>query len=240
MHQNNHYFDTGIRDHGYKQQETNSKKSGHYQMTVRGNGEVAVRPDQAKLTVGVVTENQNLEDAQRENALLSNRVIQAIKQHGIEDRFIKTSHYSIQPLYDYVGGKSVFRTYQVDHQIEVTVRDIRKVGLIYEVAIKNGANRGGNVQFIVSNPDIYYRQALRKAVLNASEKAEEIARTIGAVINKLPIRVVEELEQPNRPIPFSTYKLAAATVQEAPPIQQGEFTIDAQVTSTYQYLHRYA
>ncbi|NMD71016.1 SIMPL domain-containing protein [Bacillus sp. DNRA2] len=226
----------GFRPH---QPSQLNNKSSYYQMTVRGHGEVMVKPDQAKLTIGIVTENQNVEAAQQENAATANRVISALKQLGIDDRSIKTNHYSIQPLYDYVGGKSVFRTYQVDHQLEVTVKDIARVGLVYQAAIKNGANRGGNIQFSVTNTDVYYRQALSKALQNARKKAEEIARTIGAVLNELPIKITEEQELSVRPIPFNTFKLSAAQAQETPPIQQGEYTIEAHVSVIYQYQNRY-
>lgn len=222
----------------YENSERNQSKL-KYQLTVRGQGEVTVKPDQAKLTVGIVTENQNVEAAQQENAATTNRVINALKQLGIDDRSIKTSHYSIQPLYDYIGGKSVFRSYQVDHQLEVSVSDIARVGLVYQVAVNNGANRGGNIKFSVTNTDMYYRQALSRAVEDARKKAEEIIRSIGAVLNQLPIKMTEDLEQTNRPIPFQTFKLAAAEAEEAPPIQQGEYTIDAQVTVVYQYQGRY-
>lgn len=226
----------GFRPHNISQ---SNNKNAHYQMTVRGQGEVMVKPDQAKLTIGIVTENQNVEAAQQENAATANRVISSLNQLGIDDRSIKTNHYSIQPLYDYVGGKSVFRTYQVDHQLEVTVHDIARVGLVYELAVKNGANRGGNIQFSVTNTDVYYRQALSKALQNARKKAEEIARTVGAVINELPIKITEEQELSGRPIPFNTFKLAAAQAQETPPIQQGEYKIEAQVSVIYQYQNRY-
>lgn len=221
--------------HETSQPHQSQKKSGQYQMSVRGRGEISVKPDQAKLMVGIVSENQNIEAAQQENAVTSNRVIQALRQLGIDERSIKTSHYSIQPLYDYVGGKSTFRTYQVDHQMEVIVKDIARVGLIFQIATNNGANRGGNIQFYTSNPDLFYRQALSKAIRNAREKAEEIARTIGAELNGLPLRITENQETAASPFSYHTLKLTAASGQEAPPIQQGESTIAADVTVIYKY-----
>lgn len=205
-----------------------------FTMSVEGKGQITVSPDQAKLTLGVVTENSNVQTAQQENAVISNSVINALKQIGIEESAIKTTLYSVQPRYDYVEGKSIFRGFEVEHLFEVTVKDLSKVGLVYDVAIKNGANRSGGIQFLVANPDVYYREALKRAIYNAREKAEGIAQAIGAVLNNIPTKIVEQDQQERTYQPFST-QVASATTQEAPPIQTGVFTIHARVKVNYSY-----
>jgi len=204
-------------------------------MTVEGKGQITVKPDQAKLTIGVVTENPQVQIAQQENAMISKRVIEALKQIGIEENAIKTSIYSVQPRYDYVDGRSILKGYEVEHQLEVTVKDLSKVGTVYDVAIRNGANRSGGVQFSVTNPDAYYREALKRAVHNAREKAEGLAQTIGATLTTIPIKIVELVHQQERVYPAFSTHVAAATTQETPPIQTGEFTIIAPVKVVYAY-----
>src|SRR5437762_13766910 len=54
-----------------------------FTMTVNGEGHITARPNQAKLTLGVVTEHTSAQAAQQENAEISNRVIKALKQIGI-------------------------------------------------------------------------------------------------------------------------------------------------------------
>ena len=206
-----------------------------FTMTVEGKGQITVKPDQAKLTIGVVTENPQVQIAQQENAMISKRVIEALKQIGIEENAIKTSIYSVQPRYDYVDGRSILKGYEVEHQLEVTVKDLSKVGTVYDVAIKNGANRSGGVQFSVTNPDAYYREALKRAVHNAREKAEGLAQTIGATLTTIPIKIVELVHQQERVSPAFSTHVAAATTQEVPPIQTGEFTIIARVKVVYAY-----
>jgi uncharacterized protein len=206
-----------------------------FTMTIEGKGQITVKPDQAKLTIGVVTENPQVQIAQQENAMISKRVIEALKQIGIEENAIKTSIYSVQPRYDYVDGRSILKGYEVEHQLEVTVKDLSKVGTVYDVAIKNGANRSGGVQFSVTNPDAYYREALKRAVHNAREKAEGLAQTIGATLTTIPIKIVELVHQQERVYPAFSTHVAAATTQEAPPIQTGEFTIIARVKVVYAY-----
>ena len=65
--------------------QIHNRKVPLYTLTVQGEGEINVRPDQAKITLGVVTENIDVQTAQQENAAISNSVIQALKQLGIEE-----------------------------------------------------------------------------------------------------------------------------------------------------------
>lgn len=214
---------------------SNTRENCQNSLSVHGKGEIIVKPDQAKLTVGVVTENLNVQEAQFENSTITTRVISALRALGINEGDIKTSVYSIQPQYDYTDGKSVLRAYQVDHQLEIIMKDLSKIGIVYDQAIKNGANRAGNIVFFVSNSEAYYRDALKRAVWDASKKAEAIVATIGAKLNKLPIKMVEEAIPQDRIYPVFSYKLAAASAQESPPIQKGEFIIEAKVKVEFAY-----
>ncbi|MCQ6276989.1 SIMPL domain-containing protein [Bacillus sp. V3B] len=206
-----------------------------FTMAVEGQGQITVKPDQAKLTLGVVTENLNVQLAQQENANISNQVIDALKQMGIEETSIRTTIYSVYPRYDYIEGKSILRGYEVEHLLEVIVKDLSNVGVVYDVAIKNGANRSGGIQFLVANPDVHYREALKRAIHNAREKAEDIAQTIGTTLTKVPIKIIEQGEQQERVYPAFSTQVAAATTTETPPIQTGDFTIDARVKVVYAY-----
>jgi uncharacterized protein len=212
----------------------NRNHNDRYTMTIEGNGSITVKPDQAKLILGVATENQNVQQAQQENTRLSNEIINALKQIGIEEKDIRTTTYSVYPRYDYVEGKSTLRGYEVEHLFEVTVNDLSKVGLIYDAAIKNGANRSGTIQFRVSNPDVYYREALTLAIRQAREKAETIAHTIGTTIMPIPIKIIEQGTGQERPIP-TPYQVAGVSTEQTPPIQEGRYTIHANVKVVYDY-----
>jgi uncharacterized protein len=211
------------------------KNENRYNITVNGKGSVVVKPDQAKITIGIVTENQQLLEAQQENTIVSNRIIKTVRHMGIEETSIQTTLYNIQPQYDFIDGKSVFKGYQVDHQLEIAVKDITRLGAILDTSFKNGANRGGNIRFFVSTPEAYYLQAIKKAVHNAQEKAEVIAQTVGSAINTIPVKVTEKDLSPPERFPVLSYKMATEAAQGTPPIQKGEFTIEALVTAVFEY-----
>ena len=68
--------------------------------TVEGSGKVAVVPDIAQFTFGVRTEGgENLSSLQNENATRINRVIDFLKNNGIDEEDIKTQRLNITPRY---------------------------------------------------------------------------------------------------------------------------------------------
>ena len=72
---------------------------------VIGNGEVAVEPNIATVQLEVVTVNEQLSEAQQENAVAMNNVIQSLLGLGVPRENIQTVSYTIFPRYDYVDGK---------------------------------------------------------------------------------------------------------------------------------------
>jgi uncharacterized protein YggE len=203
-------------------------------MIIEGNGRLTVMPDQAIMNIGVMTENNNVEIAQNENSKISNQVIESIKQLGITSHDIQTLSYTIQPIYDYVEGKSIFKGYQVQHVFEVTVRDLQKAGEVYEAAVSAGANMAGSLRFEVSNKEGYYQEALQLAMKNATEKAMKLGQQIGVTIQVPPTKITEE------PVAFAPKELSMSfatdtSLQASPPIQKREIEIEAKISVVFQY-----
>ncbi|MGF9962998.1 SIMPL domain-containing protein [Bacillus rhizoplanae] len=200
-------------------------------VTVQGEGVVKAKPDVVVLTIGVRTEGTNVKQAQEENAALSSKLLDSLKQLGITEQNIKTLSYTITPQYEYVNEKSILRGYQVEHLYEIIVLNVQKAGEVYEAAVSNGANVAKGLVFRVSDPNTYYKQALVLAVQNAQEKARTIASTYSLHINPIPISLVEESS--HMPREFVAY---SAVHSGSPPIQSGELEITSTVRAIFTYI----
>ncbi|MGG0188181.1 SIMPL domain-containing protein [Bacillus rhizoplanae] len=200
-------------------------------VTVQGEGVVKAKPDVVVLTIGVRTEGTNVKQAQEENAALSAKLLDSLKQLGITEQNIKTLSYTITPQYEYVNEKAMLRGYQVEHLYEIIVLNVQKAGEVYEAAVANGANVAKGLVFRVSEPNAYYKQALVLAVQNAQEKARTIASTYNLNVNPIPISVVEESS--HMPREFVAY---SAVHSGAPPIQSGELEIISTVRAIFTYI----
>lgn len=197
---------------------------------VNGIGVVKVQPNIAIISLGVVTENKNLEVAQVQNAEISTKVINGLKDMGIPNKDISTKNYTIEPQYDYVEGKQIFRGYKVTNTLNVTIRDINRVGEIIDTSVKNGVNVVDNIKLTVDNMSIYYSKALNLAVKDAVRKAVEIGNTLRVNVNKIPVSIVEESYK--EIIPQETMVKAYSS---STPIMSGEINITAKIESIFNY-----
>jgi len=207
---------------------------GEHTIKVRGNGEVEVRPNQAVLSLGIKTEDKEVQAAQQQNATLANQFIMSITNLGVDTKDIETVSYTIEPRYDYIEGEQILRGYVVTHLFRVIVKDVTKVGELIDVSTKNGVNVVNNISFEVSDVSPYYGEALQRATLNAKQHAEQIAKAIGVSLNLIPVWVVEgeiQSERPFYPMPM----MASSSVPTSPPIQEGKVKVKATVQALYQF-----
>lgn len=200
-------------------------------LQVSGSETLQAAPDQATITLGVITEDQDPQQAQQANSQSISQVITALQSIGISDEQLKTSEYRIDPQYDYIDGKEMFKNYKVHYIIQVQTIDIEAIGSIIDTAVSNGANFISSIRFSLSTPDVYYNQALSLALEKAYEKALSMAQTIGITLHPIPNQV-EEISEITPPLLYQTnsYSKMAST-----PIQPGELNITAAVRVEYTY-----
>jgi len=199
-------------------------------LNLNGKGAVQVTPNIAVVSLGVVTENMDLNVALKENTAKMTKVIGSLKNMGIAEKDIKTQSYNIELLYDYVEGKQIFKGYRVSNILSVTVRNINTVGEVINTAVDNGANVVNSINFTVSNPALYYREALTMAIKDAVEKASVIEKSLKVVVDKTPIKILEETFG-YAPVAANGMMMKAA----APPIMPGQTEITASIKATFSY-----
>ncbi|RXJ04313.1 DUF541 domain-containing protein [Anaerobacillus alkaliphilus] len=201
-------------------------------LKVTGEGTISVTPDQANITLGAITENRNLQQAQEENTTIISNVITGLVQLGIRKENIQTVVYRIETLYDYQDGTQIFRGYRVNHQLLIKVEEIDQTGRVVDLAVSLGANSVTNIEFTVAQPEVYYHHALQMALHNATQKALSLTSQLPVNLNPIPYKIEEVSVHPSPPIPYVTPMLAKA---ETTPIQPGEITISSTIKVEYQY-----
>lgn len=200
-------------------------------LKVFGSGAVNVKPDMAEVIISVITEDKELEAAQKLNAKITEQVIENIMKQGVSKKDIQTQSYSINMKYDYIDGKQIFRGYIVTNSLKVIIRDVNSVGKVIDAAVQGGANSINNISFIVSEPSKYYNLALKLAIKDSQSKAMAIAEKLNVSISEVPIQIVELSS--NVVTPLMTAGLKASTT--ATPIEAGENKIIANIEAVFSY-----
>lgn len=174
-----------------------SKRTSTRQININGEGKVATKPDIALFNASIVTEAKKIKDTQDENGRKSEAVTKFLKEKGVEEKDIKTIGYSIYPQYQYYDALPCYVppcpaprqpeiiSYQVRHTLEIKVRDLNKVDELLEGIVSKGANEVGSVSFTIDEPENVKVEARKKAIENAQEKAEMLAKNLGVGLGKV-------------------------------------------------------
>ncbi len=205
------------------------------QIVVSGTGRVNVKPDQAKVSLGVLTIAPTAKEAQRENAALANKIINALVKAGVSKKQIETQHYSIWPEYHYPKPEEkkppAIVSYRVSNTLLVTLDDTAKAGTIIDAAVKAGANKVESIQFLKKDPSAAAREALQKACQEARQKAEAIAQAMG--VKLAGILSVQESGGNSYPPLIREAKMIEGGGAAPTPIQPGELQVNAGVTVVF-------
>lgn len=204
-------------------------------VSVSGDGSVMVEPDAASVSIGVNTVNANLAEAQAQNNSIITEVLKALKAAGIADKDIQTSSFNVNLIqnYDNNGMPGEITGYQVNNQLNVTVRDLDKLGEVLETAIAKGANSIYGITFMVTDSSAAESQARKLAVADATKKAQELAGASGATLGRI-ITISETASPGNVPIPFAAG--AAKGAADSVAISTGTNTIVVNVQITFELI----
>jgi uncharacterized protein YggE len=203
------------------------------EIRVIGEGTVDVQPDQADVIIGIITENKELVEAQRENAQISSAVMNTLLALQIPREKIRTSDYSIFPQYDFIDGVQTFRNYKVEHRLTVTLSNMEQIGLVVDQAIESGANSILAVNFSVTNKLNQEQQALTLAVHNATQKAASIAQALRVQLSLPPVSIIEGVGMVNIPEPLYTTMPMVKGVSTT--IEPGLLQVKATITAVFQF-----
>jgi len=201
-------------------------------VTVSGLGEVRVKPDIARLDLGVQTQNRDARRAASFNAIRAGRIIAAVRATGVAARDIQTTGYYLAPQYQYNNrtGKPTFIGYEVSNEVRVTVRALSDAGRVLDAAIRAGANTSSGVSFDLKDRNTARDAALRIAAADASRKARVVAAAFG--LGSIRLLSVNE-NNTDAPREFANNAATLSSSAAPTPINAGEITVSASISATY-------
>jgi uncharacterized protein len=193
-----------------------------------GEASVSVRPDMARVSLGVTTEATTAADAAARNADLAAAVIAALRNLLGPNAEIRTISYTLSPVYTYPpgGGQPTLRGFQASNIVEAVIGDLSIIGRVIDAAISAGANRVDSLRLGIKDEDPVKAQALRLAGQKARAKAEAIAQGVNVRLGN----VLAAEESYVTVYPPAGRIDAGATPTAATPVETGTLEIRATVT----------
>jgi uncharacterized protein YggE len=197
-------------------------------VSVSATGRVAVEPDIARISTGVVTEAGTAKDAiDRNNAIMS-KLVDGLKAAGIQVKDIQTSTLNVNPRYTQPkdGGVATINGYRVTNQVRLTVRDVKRLGEVLDQAIELGANKINHIAFDVSKMETLKDEARRQAMDNARRRGELYAKAAGGELG--PVLRISESGFDLQPVPRAAMRATATA-----PIEPGTRNLEVEVHVLY-------
>jgi uncharacterized protein YggE len=190
-------------------------------VTVTGSGSVEAVPDRAEVSAGVDSRAPTAKAALSANGTAMQKVIAALRANGGKD--VTTQTVSLSTAFDQNGQPNGF----VASNVATAETTLDKAGTLIDAAVAAGANTVYGPSLSRSDADALYRQALAKAVDDATARAEILAKAAGRSLG----RVTAMAESGSAPVPFAA---KASAAQDSTPVVSGPQQTIASVSVTYE------
>lgn len=170
-------------------------------ISVSGQANRKLVPDEAHLRVNLNSMKMKMAEAKTAHDEKLRALLEITKAEGVEERKVRTESSAVQPIYEYVNTPvtaivpnpqptRVFRGYRVQTQLDITVVDTAKVGVLMEKITEAGFEKDANTEwgnlldlnYQVSEPEKKRDELLAEAITAARAKAERMADAAGTSV----------------------------------------------------------
>lgn len=200
---------------------------GEVVLEVQASGMTQVTPDLASLVVGMVSTGASVSEATTANAAMMAKVIAAIRNAGIDPRFIRTQQISLQPRFgrsspNDFDGTAQISGYIARNSVIVTITRPDLAPTIIGAAYEAGANSVSGPNFSLQDDRAALSAARIDALRRARAAAEDYAKGLGMRV----LRVVKVSDRGSFANSGEIVVTASRAVENAPlpPLSRGELT----------------
>ncbi len=203
---------------------------------VGGEAVVLVAPDHATITATAEGRDADSKTALRQANERMERVIAAVRALGISDDDISTEAVRTHRERDFRpdADRDEPGDWVATIALRIELDDLDLVGGVLAAVSDAGAQQVSGPNYSVRDPDAAYEQALTKAMDQAREKADAIAKTSGTSVDA--VHAVQEAERGMPAIARATMASADAAGSAEIAVNPGE-TEQVRASVTVSYTH---
>ena len=204
------------------QQQNNS-------IAVIGEGIIKVVPDKVIIRARVEHTGNSPSEVKRQNDQVIDKIFSYLKSRGIPSENVQSEYINLNKEYNYNLQEYTFSANQA---ISIRLDDLDQYEDLMSGLLESGLNRIDGIQFQTSKKEELKKEARRKAVMNAQEKATELAGALDQRIGKA-VQISEVGEQDFLPV-YRTMEMKSDESGSSQTIAPGEMEISAKVNVVFQ------
>lgn len=203
--------------------------SAFAQVSSVGVGEVSIEPTEAEVSITIREVAPDAANASKMSSKKANEIVPWLKSVGGKD--IKTTSISLNPQYNYDGGKQKQVGFESVYSLVVTT-SLDKVGDLIDGAIGKGANGISGLSFTATKEVLAKAksEAIKRATENALSQIDSALGGIGKSRGEVTsVKVLSEWVPSPRPMMMEAMAVRGAS---AAPIEGGSLSVSASVEVT--------
>jgi uncharacterized protein len=199
-------------------------------ISVVGEAEIAVKPDRAEVSIGVITQADTAVKAVTENSAAIRSLQSRLAQDfALTEADVQTTQFAVSPRYNFENQKQILLGYEVQHILSIKLSELERLGQLLDVVVQLGANQIQGVSYGSSQAATLSDQARTAAVAEARRKAELYAlaaeREVGCML--------QLSETTASPVPAFAMRMAVADAASAVPVAPGQIKVSASVQVSF-------
>jgi uncharacterized protein YggE len=160
------------------------------QISVSGEAEVRVVPDEVVLVLGVETFDPDLGVAKQSNDDTVEAVLAVARRHQIPDEHVTTDYLQVEPRYANGGPEHELLGYVARTTVSITLRQLDHFEALLAESLEAGANYVHGIDFRTTELRRHRDRARALAVKAAREKAVDLAAALDQQVGA-PVQISE-------------------------------------------------
>lgn len=211
-------------------------------ISVNGTGEVLAVSDIASLTVNLNKDGKTAKEAQTLLNESITKTLSYLKEQKIEDKDIKSEYGGLSPKYSYETMPCFAYPcptrdpkiigYTATQSITIKIRVVDNASVVRTGLAEIGITDINGPTFSIDDEEGFKDQARSKAIIEAKEKAEVLAKELGVKLGK--VVSFSESNGNSYPMYAKTMMDSVSGAEVAPTLPKGENKITSNVTITYE------
>jgi len=158
---------------------------GQEGLRVSGTAVLRAAPELATVRLGYESRARRAREAKVLNDRVMRKVLAAIENEGVARKDVQTVEYRLFPVWEWDTTNTKALFWHVLNMVEVRVRRVGTTADVIDAASAAGADKVSDVQFSVDSLHKLRTRAREMAAKVAREKAEQLARLMGARLGKV-------------------------------------------------------
>lgn len=181
---------------------------------VQGESLMSLVPNEVHISITVERQDFNLRDAKEKASKATRKIIELAKDYQKDSKQIETNFVNVQPRHDNEHNKQEFLGYFAQSSLTIVFTDEEAYYKFMHKLPSVGGEYTSRTWYELGKTDQINIEIQQKAVENAKNKAEALAKTVGASLgNVLQIRDVMIQKENGR---FPIMMMAKSSMDSSP------------------------